>query len=90
METNTEQKIDFDDHEDHRFPVSLLYRAYWVLENHGYEKFRRYVARVDMPMQDIERVLNKHGYITDSKLKAKIDAMIEKIKDKTGVQIYID
>jgi hypothetical protein len=90
MERNTKQKIDFDDHEDYRFPISLLNRAYWVLENHGYEKFRRYVARVDMPVMDIERVMNKHQYYTVPKVKAKIDAMIKKIKDKIGVQISID
>jgi predicted glycosyltransferase len=89
-ETERQKEIDFHIHDDPRFPIRLLHKAFWMLENHGYDSFRRFTNSVNMPMQDAERVLNKHGYNTDSKLKAKIDAMIEKIKEKMGVQLSIN
>lgn len=89
-ETKRQKEIDFHIHDDPRFPIRLLHKAFWVLENHGYDSFRKFTLRVNMPMQDVERVMIKHQYHTDPKLKTKIDAMIKKIKDKMGVHIGVD
>jgi len=83
------QAIEYNVHEDYRFPVVLLYRALWVLENHGYAKFRNYVARVNAPSQDIERVINKYQYRTDLDFKKKIDKKLQNIREKTGVEIKL-
>ncbi len=83
----TASKIKYHVHEDFRFPVSLLFRALWVLENHGYEKFRKYTAKIDMPVSDIERVINKNKYNTEPEFKAKINEKIKDIKDTLGVEL---
>ena len=81
------QKIEYNVHDDFRFPVALLFKAYWILENHGYEKFRKYVAKVNMPNQDIERVMNKYQYQTDPKFKIKIDKKLKDIQEKYGCNL---
>jgi hypothetical protein len=82
MDSPTWEKIDYGVHEDLRFPVSFLYRALWVLENHGYTNFRKYVDRINMPNQDIERVLNKHKYKTDPEFRDKIKNKLKSVQEK--------
>jgi hypothetical protein len=59
--------------EDLSFPVSLLYRAYDILEKEGKGKFRAYVQKIDMPSHDIERILCKYNYKHDPEFRKKID-----------------
>jgi len=63
------------------FPYDYLVQAYNILAGQGHEAFLRFVNRIDMPTQDIERVLNKHYYNTKPEFRKKIDAKIKKIKD---------
>lgn len=83
-----DEQIEYNAHEDFRFPVGLLYKAYSILENHGYSSFRKYTSRINMPMQDVEGVLNKFQYNTDPKFKAKIDKILAHIR-KAGVEIRL-
>jgi hypothetical protein len=85
-------KISYGAHDDYRFPITLLFKAYWVLENDGYDDFRKYCVKVDMPVQDIERVINKYQYATDPKFRVKINKIMQEIRDKlegTGLQVRI-
>ena len=75
-----EKKIDYGIHEDCRFPVNLMHKAYWVLEHHGYTSFRKYVDRLNMPNQDIERVLNKYKYHTDPEFRTEIKEKLRNIQ----------
>ena len=89
MDEIASPKIEYDVHEDLRFPVSFLHRSYWVLETHGFTKFRKYVDRINMPHEDIERVLNKHKYQTDPVFIESIRKKYQFIKDKWGVDIRL-
>lgn len=64
------------------YPVEKLVQAYNILQGQGSDAFRRFVTRVEMPTEDIERVLNKHNYNTDSEFRRKIDAKIRRVKEK--------
>ena len=75
-------QVIYNAHEDYRFPVNLMHKSYWVLEKHGYAKFRNYVDRINMPNQDIERVLNKHKYKTDPEFRAEIKGKLKNIQNK--------
>jgi hypothetical protein len=86
MGQSEEAKIKYDSYKDPRFPVALLHQAFNILEGQGMENFRRFVNAVDMPQQDIGRILNKYLYRTDPKFKAKINKIILNIKEKTGVE----
>jgi hypothetical protein len=89
MAKNEKQKIKYDIHNDYRFPIELIHKAYKILQKHGDESFHRYCEKVDMPMQDRERVFNKHAYDNDPAFKVKIDEKIKVIKEKIGVRIKI-
>jgi hypothetical protein len=89
MAENNQQKIKYDIHNDYRFPIALIHKAYGILKKYGHESFHRYCEKVDMPMMDRERVFYKHAYNTDPAFKAKINAKIKIIKDKIGVRIKI-
>jgi len=86
-ENSAAAQIEYNVHEDLRFPIGLLYKASWILENHGYAKFRNYVDRVNMPNQDIERVINKHKYNSDPEFRESIEQKCKYIKDKWGIEI---
>ena len=64
------------------FSVDYLNQAYNILNDQGHDAFRRFVNRVKMPTEDIERVLNKYNYNKDPEFKAKIDAKVRNIKNK--------
>ena len=63
-----------------QYSIKYLYQAFNILEDRGHEAFRRYANSVNMPVEDIERVLNKYNYRQDPEFRAKIDRKIEKIK----------
>lgn len=54
----------YDQTEDFRFPISLMYRALEILTESGRDRFARYCEIVRMPLNDRERVLNKYHAIT--------------------------
>jgi hypothetical protein len=81
--------VDYDHHEDFRFPIGDLHKGLYVLETYGFEKFARFCEKRNMPMQDQERVFYKHAYNKDPAFKAKIDEKIKAIKEKIGVRIKI-
>jgi hypothetical protein len=87
MDQATRSEIEYNVHEDLRFPISFLHKALWVLENHGYTKFRKYATRINMPNQDIERVINKHKYNTEPEFRKAISKKCQYIKDKWGISI---
>ena len=62
--------------------MSFLYEAYNILSGRGYDAFRKFVNKVEMPTEDIERVMNKHQYRTDPEFKPKIKKMIKDIQSK--------
>jgi hypothetical protein len=80
MEEN--QKVQYNQYEDLKFPISLVRKSLWILKNRGSREFWDYVRDIEMPSQDIERILNKHKYATDPEFKAQIDKIVSKIKDK--------
>ena len=86
-ENSQATEAEYNVHEDLRFPIAFLYKALWVLENHGYAKFRNYVDRINMPNQDIERVINKHKYNTEPEFREAIKKKCQYIKDKWGIDI---
>jgi hypothetical protein len=71
------------------YPVKYLKQAFYILEYQNHDVFRRFVARVDMPTEDIERVLNKHNYIHNPEFRAKIDKKIARIKELCGAEIKV-
>ena len=71
------------------YPIKYLHRAFNILESQGHIAFRNYVNRVEMPPEDIERVLNKSAYIHNPEFKAKIDKIITDIKNK-GFKINLN
>lgn len=75
-------KIKYDSYNDVRFPVALLYKGLWTLKATGHQNFFIWARDVDMPAQDIERVLNKHKYATDPEFRKQIDEMMANIKKK--------
>jgi hypothetical protein len=64
------------------YPVKFLFDAYNVLAGQGYDAFRKFVNRAEMPTEDIERVLNKFQYRTNPEFKAKIKKMVKDIAAK--------
>jgi hypothetical protein len=58
MEEN--QKVQYNQYEDLKFPISLVRKSLWILKNRGSREFWDYVRDIEMPSQDIERILNKH------------------------------
>ena len=76
------ETIEYDAHEDFRFPVNNLYKGLWVLKKHGYTKFRDYANRINMPNQDIERVLNKYKYETDPTFRKEIHDRLREVERK--------
>ncbi len=64
------------------FPYKYLVQAYNILEGQGHDAFRRFVNSIKMPVEDIERVLNRYAYQTNPEFKVKIDKMMKRIKDK--------
>ena len=81
METN-EKTIKYDSIEDLRFPVRLLFKAYYILENKGENAFYEYANAVDMPARDIERVMNKYRFKTDHEFRLKIGHILNNIQRK--------
>ena len=81
METN-EKSIKYDAIEDLRFPVRLLYKAYYILENRGQNAFYEYVHMINMPAQDIERVMNKYRFKTNHEFRLKIGHILNNIQRK--------
>lgn len=74
-----QEKIKYDTYSDVNYPIQFLYKALWILGHREQRHFWDYVKEVDMPSQDIERVLNKHKYNTDPEFKAKIQTKIRNI-----------
>jgi hypothetical protein len=68
--------------QESRYPIKFLYQAYNILEGQGHTAFMRFVNHVDMPTEDVERVLNKYNYNHDEEFRSKIDEMILSIKKK--------
>jgi hypothetical protein len=60
------------------FPIGLLHKAFYILENKGHSAFRNYINHVGMPSEDIERVLSKYNYIHDPEYRVKINKLKEK------------
>ena len=77
-----EKEIKYDKDDDYRFPVALLYKALWILKKFGHETFYQYCEGVDMPSQDIERVLNKYKYETDPKFRKEVKGILARIVKK--------
>jgi len=69
------------------FPIQFLHRAYNILEGQGHGAFRNYANRVEMPVEDIERVLNKYNYRHNPEFKEKINKITQKIKIKLGIDL---
>ena len=65
-----------------KYPFEKLLTAFDILETRGQAEFLEYCHRAEMPSEDIERVLNKHRYITDPEFRAKIDGIKRKIAEK--------
>jgi len=82
-------KPEYNIHNDYRFPMSLMHRGFYILEKYGQEAFDRFALKTKMPMQDVERIWNKYRCKVDPEFKVTIDAEIQKIKDKMGVQVKI-
>ncbi len=70
--------------------IATMFKAYDILAEYGYERFRRYVVACNMSTQDIERCINKHKYNTEPEFKAEIDKKIKDIKNKLGVELNHD
>ena len=71
MAQKTRQEIDY--------PVIFLHNAFYEIEHRGHEAFRNYVKKVGMPVEDIERVLNKYNYWKDPEFRTKIDGIVQNI-----------
>jgi hypothetical protein len=68
-----------------QFPIEHLQKALEILQAKGYDDFRRYVNGVEMPVEDIERVLNKNLFQTNPAFKKKILSICKNIKEKKGI-----
>ena len=67
--------------------IGTMFKAFNILSEHGHERFRQYVTACDMSVEDIERCLNKHLYVTDQEFRVSIDHKIKYIRDKWRVEI---
>ena len=76
------KKIRYNAEEDFRFPVGLLLKAYWKLRREGYDQFYIYADSIGMPANDIERVMSKYRYETDSEYRDKINEQRALLKKK--------
>ncbi len=69
--------------------IAILFKAYDILAEYGYERFRRYVVACDMATHDIERCINTHTYNTEPDFRVDIDKKIKYIKDKMDVGLKL-
>jgi hypothetical protein len=66
-----------------------MHRGYSILKNHGQNAFDRFAQKSKMPIQDVERVQNKHLYDTDPEIRAKMDKRVAEIKRLIGLKIKL-
>ena len=64
------------------YPIEKLVQAYNILVGQGHKSFNAFVKRVDMPHEDIDRVLSKHAYNTNPEYRKKVDAIKDEIRKK--------
>ena len=77
MKATSSAPIEYDLEEDLRYPVSKLWDAFNILENKGNEAFYDFCTKTKMPMEDRERVMNKHkGVFNMGKLKTMVQNLL--------------
>ena len=54
--------IDYNKTEDQRFPVGKLWEGFRVLEKHGKDAFYNFCNRVNMPLNDRQRITQKYRF----------------------------
>ena len=78
-----------DEPTENTVSIGTMSKAYNILSEHGYERFRRYVAACDMGTNDIEACINKHKYATEPEFRDAINQKCKYIKDKWGIGIKV-
>lgn len=56
--------VVYDRIEDLRFPLNLMWDGFWILTKKGEAAFDSFCESVQMPLNDRDRVRNKHRVIT--------------------------
>lgn len=60
------QPANYDQEDDPRFPVGLLWDAFWILHKQGYPQYRTFCDSHRMPKTDRARVEHKHHIVSNN------------------------
>lgn len=80
------QLANYDADDDPRFPVALLWEAFWILKKQGYPQYRTFCDSWRMPKNDRARVENKHRVIEQHlkhRFKLPLESVGQRLNPKT-------
>ena len=69
------------------FPYMWVEKGFRILMKRGTKPFMDFANSVDMPTEDIERILNKRKYLEDPEFRKTINDFKKQIKRKMGLVI---